>query len=136
MPPKAPKAKTAMKKTMKATKAKKAKVAMKAKDKGMRASFRKTKIWSGTWVGMYYMWELVGLKWNKGYVLETWHSTLRPGELVAPPKAMKPMFLGDEEDEELVAPPKAMAMKAMKAKTAMKKTMKALKAMTAMKAKQ
>ena len=97
---KAMKAKTAMKKTMKA---KKAKTAMKAKDEEMRASFTKTKFWSATWTGLYYKWELVGLKWNNGHVLETWNATLRPGWSKSDKKALE-----------------AMAMKAAKATKAKK----------------
>jgi hypothetical protein len=88
---KAMKAKTVMKKTMKAKKAKTAMKAMKAKDKGMRASFRKTKFWSATWMGLYYKWELVGLKWNNGHVLETWNATLRPGWSKSDKKALEAM---------------------------------------------
>jgi hypothetical protein len=83
---------------MKATMAMKAEKAMAAKDKGMKAKLTKTKFWSATWTGLYYFWELVGLKWEKGHVLETWDLTLRPGWKES--KAMKTM----------------KAMKAMKAK--------------------
>ena len=128
---KAMRAKTAMKK---ATKAKKAKTAMKAKDNGMRASFRKTKLWSAMWMGMYYKWELVDLKWDKGNVLETWNATLRPGwKKVNSENTLQAMVLGDEKAL------KAKAMKATKAKAMAKtkamKTKAKVKAMKAMKAK-
>ncbi len=105
MPPTAMKAKTArqpMKAKAKSKAKAKAKVmVMKAtkakasKNKGMRATFHKTKVWSATWVGMYYEWELVELKWDKDHVIETWKATLLPGwkklQAMTAMKAMKAM---------------------------------------------
>jgi hypothetical protein len=110
----------------------KAKIAMKAmkkikakKNTGMRASFSKDKSWSATWVGMYYQWELVDLKWDKGNVLETWTATLRPG------------WEAEKDIKAMQAKKETIAMKAMKEMKAMKKIKAkiAVKAKKAMKAK-
>jgi hypothetical protein len=128
---KAMRAKTAMKKATKAKKAKTAMKAMKAKDNGMRASFRKTKLWSAMWMGMYYKWELVDLKWDKGNVLETWNATLRPGwKKMHNDTTLQAMVLGDEKAVQAM-----VMMKATKAKAPTVKALEALKAMKATKAK-
>ena len=92
----APKATKAMKSTKatKATKAMKATNAMEAKnsmDMGMAAKMTKTKSWSTTWTGLYYIWKLSKLENKNGQVTETWSCTLRPGWKKASPamKAMK-----------------------------------------------
>ncbi len=104
---------------------------MKAKDNGMRASFRKTKLWSAMWMGMYYKWELVDLKWDKGNVLETWNATLRPGwKKMHNDTTLQAMVLGDEKAVQAM-----VMMKATKAKAPTVKALEALKAMKAMKAK-
>ncbi len=91
MPPTAMKAKTA-RQPMKAT-AMKATKAKAAKNKGMRATFNKTKFWSATWLGLYYEWELLDLKWDKDHVIENWKATLLPGwkklQAMTAMKAMK-----------------------------------------------
>ncbi len=98
MPPTAMKAKTNAKVMAMKAKGKAKVMAMKAtkakaaKDKGMRANFSTTKAWSATWLGLYYEWKLVDLKWDKGHVLETWNCTLRPGwKKLKAMKAMKAM---------------------------------------------